>query len=356
MPVGFKIGRHTIGPGNPVFIIAEAGVNHNGDVRIARKLVDTAAKAGADAVKFQTFTAESVASSSAGKAAYQSKNDPRHKSQLEMLESLELSADEFGMLKDYCGKAGVMFLSTPFDIASADLLERLGVEAFKIPSGEITNVQLIRHIARKKKPIILSTGMSNMGEVRNALEIIYSSGNRDVAVLQCTTSYPAAPETLNLSAMRTMAGELGVPTGFSDHSEGILAPIVAVGAGACIIEKHFTLDRKMEGPDHKASIEPAEIAQMVKSIRTAELMLGNGVKSPASGEKEISKLVRRGLFASKDMAKGEKLSAGSIIAKRPMEGIPAERFDDIVGRKLKKDIPAGNSIKWEDLEAEWTEE
>ncbi|MFA6530282.1 MAG: N-acetylneuraminate synthase family protein, partial [Candidatus Micrarchaeia archaeon] len=263
MPIGFKIGSHAIGPGNPVFIIAEAGVNHNGDLGLAKQLVDVAAKSGADAVKFQTFDADELASESAEKAEYQKKNDSRHKNQNEMLKSLQLSEQDFKVLKNYCSEKRIIFLSTPFDIKSANLLESLGVAAYKISSGEITNVPLLRHIAKFGKPIILSTGMADLAEVEKAVKLLKKEGNNDLVLLHCTTSYPAPSESLNLRAIQTLEKKFKTAVGFSDHSQGVIAPIVAIGLGACVIEKHFTLDKTLPGPDHVASLEPAELAAMV---------------------------------------------------------------------------------------------
>lgn len=344
MPNEFKIGRYSVGQGHPCFIIAEAGVNHNGSMELAKKMVDAAKSAGADAVKFQTFVSENLVSESAEKADYQTANDPRHKTQLEMLKSLELSPDQFREIKNYCDSIGIMFLSTPFDMQSVDVLERLEVPAYKIPSGEITNLQLLEYIAKKGKPIILSTGMANMKEIKKAFEIIYATGNKQVAVLQCTTSYPAPPETLNLRVIQTLIKKFNVPVGFSDHSEGILAPIAAVALGACVIEKHFTLDKTLSGPDHNASLEPKELQAMVDAIRRTEKMLGIGVKKPQELELAISKHIRKGLFAAVNIQKGEAITAQKIIAKRPAIGILSEEFEEIVGSVAKTHIAAGDSL------------
>jgi len=349
MPNEFKIGRYSIGQGHPCFIIAEAGVNHNGSVELAKRMVDAAKSAGADAIKFQTFIPEEMTSELAEKADYQNKNDPRHKTQLEMLRSLAFSPEQFKELKVYCDNVGVLFLSTPFEVKSVDILENLGVLAYKIPSGEITNIQLLEYIAKKGKPIILSTGMSSIKEIKFALETIYAAGNKQVAVLQCTTSYPASPETLNLRAMQSIAKKFKVSVGLSDHSEGIVAPIAAVALGACVIEKHFTLDRTMEGPDHKASLEPKELKAMVDAIRKTELMLGTGIKKPHESEFAILKHARKSIFASVEIKSGEKISKDNVIIKRPLIGIPAESLGKALGKKAKRNISAKESIKWKDL-------
>ncbi len=343
------IGSRRIGTHEPCFIIAEAGVNHNGSLANAKKLVDAAKEAGADAVKFQAFNTEELATKDAEKASYQDANDPRHKNQFEMLKSLELQADEFRELAAYCKSKGILFLCTPFDIKSVDLLESLNVPAYKIPSGEITNVPYLRYIAKKKKPMLISTGMANMDEVKRVLSIIYEQGNKQVALFQCVTSYPAPPGLLNLKAMETMQKEFKVPVGFSDHSKGIVADIVATALGACMIEKHFTLDKTMKGPDHKASLEPDELKEMIESIRLAEQMRGNGIKKRTAVEEEIMPKVRKGIYASKDIKKGEKITEKSVATKRPVDGIGAEEYDKVIGKSTKKDIRKGSTITWDDL-------
>lgn len=349
MPIEFKIGRYSIGQGHPCFIIAEAGVNHNGSMELAKKMIDEAKSAGADAIKFQTFISENLVSEDAQKAEYQSKNDPRHKTQLEMLKSLELSQNQFKELKDYCDSVGILFLSTPFDLQSVDILERIGVVAYKIPSGEITNLQLIEYVSRKGKPIILSTGMANLKEIKRAIEVIHSTGNNQVAVLQCTTSYPAPAETLNLRAIQTLAKKFKIPVGLSDHSEGVIASVAAVAIGACILEKHFSLDKLMQGPDHKASLEPKELKEMIYSIRTTEKMLGSGIKKAQEIELSILKHARKSIFASTNIQAGERISKENISLKRPLVGIPAEDADKAIGKMAKINISARKPIKWKDL-------
>ncbi|MFA5049556.1 MAG: N-acetylneuraminate synthase [Candidatus Micrarchaeia archaeon] len=349
MAIKFKIGGHWIGNSKPCFIIAEAGVNHNGKLNLAKKLIATAKKAGADAVKFQTFVSKDLVSETAQKAEYQKANDRRHETQFEMLKSLELTPKQFMDLKTYCKKLDILFLSTPFDLASVELLEKLGISAYKIPSGEITNLQLLRHVARKGKPIILSTGMAGISEIARALKVIYSTGNKRVAILQCTTSYPAPPNTLNLRTIPVLTKKFRMPVGFSDHSEGIVAPVVAVSLGACIIEKHFTLARTLPGPDHKASIEPKELKAMVDAIRTTEQMLGEGLKKKQEIEKEISPHIRKGLYAKTTIKKGEKLTSRNITAKRPVKGLPAEKFDWVLGRHMNINLAEGEPIYLADI-------
>jgi N,N'-diacetyllegionaminate synthase len=344
-----KIKNKEIGEGSPCFIIAEAGVNHNGDVSLAKKLIDTAKDSGADAIKFQTFSAKELASDFADLAEYQKNNVPSFGNQAEMLKKLELSSEEFEELFAYCQEKELIFLSSPFDVKSADFLEELGVLAFKVPSGEITNPLLLRHIARKSKPILLSTGMSSLPEIARALEWINSEVNNQVVLLHCTTSYPAPSDTLNLRALDTLRKEFGLLVGFSDHSEGIVADIAAVSLGACVLEKHFTLDKTMDGPDHKASLEPGELRNMIYSIREAEKMLGTGIKEPAGVEEELVKKIRRGIFASRDILKGHAISAQDINVKRPVLGVPAEDADKLMGRKAKKDIKKGSPISWEEV-------
>ena len=284
-----RIEDKLIGEEEPCFIIAEAGVNHNGSVELAKKLIDAAKDAGADAVKFQTFKAENVVVKDAQKAEYQ-KETTGEGSQYEMIKKLELTEEDFRELADYAKEKDIMFLSSPFDKDSIDLLNELDVPAFKVGSGEITNFPLLRYIAKKGKPIILSTGMSTLGEIEEALDVIRSEGVEDIALLHCVSNYPARIEDVNLRAMGTLKQAFKLPVGFSDHTLGITAPIAAVALGACVIEKHFTLDRNLPGPDHKASLEADELKEMVKAIREVEKVLGNGIKRPTKEEEEIKKL------------------------------------------------------------------
>lgn len=336
------------------FIIAEAGVNHNGDIDTALRLVDMAKKAGADAIKFQTFKSERLVAFSTPKAKYQKANTGSNESQLEMLKRLELTNDNFKRLFSYCRKKGIFFISTPFDEKSADMLDRLGMNIFKIPSGEITNKPLIQHIATKNKPVILSTGMSYLNEVEKAVEWIYdiwnkSGFNQQLTLLHCVSNYPAHAEDVNLYAMNTLKTAFGLSVGYSDHTLGIEIPIAAVAIGAKVIEKHFTLDRNMKGPDHKASLEPDELKAMVKAIRNVEKAMGDGIKRPTEKEDETRIIARRSLVAKRDIKKGDVIRSGDIIIKRPGSGILPEFKDIIKGMKAGKNIKADSVIKWGDL-------
>lgn len=345
-----KIGDRLIGYDRPVFIIAEAGVNHNGDVNLAKKLIDAAVFAGADAVKFQTFQASTLVSEGAKICGYQKNNIGKEESQYDMLRRLELPREHHKDLKDYCEMKGIVFLSTPFTEEDADFLEGLGIEAYKIPSGEITNLPYLEHIAKKGKPIVISTGMSSLDEVRQAKQAIELSGNNNLVFLHCTSDYPAKPRNLNLRAIRTMQTELGTLVGYSDHSEGYVADIAAVALGVCMIEKHFTLDRIMPGPDHKASLEPEEFKEMVGFIRKAEEMLGDYEKQCTPDELEVKKAVRKSIFAQNDIPVGREIAKKDLVAKRPGIGISPSELKNILGKKAKKDIKAGSIIQKEDYE------
>jgi N,N'-diacetyllegionaminate synthase len=347
MQPAFDIGTHSIGAGKPCFVIAEAGVNHNGDLELARKLVQIAADAGADAVKFQTFTAAAIASADAPKARYQSENTGSDESQRDMLHRLELTREMHVALVESCRRAGILFLSTPFDEQSVDLLDELGVPAFKVASGEITNIFLLQHIARKRKPMILSTGMSYLGEVETALRIIASEGNSEVAVLHCVSSYPADPSDVNLRAMATMRSAFGVPVGYSDHTTGIEVPVAAAALGAVVIEKHFTTDRRLPGPDHVASLEPDELRAMVRAIRNVESALGDGRKTPAASERNTAEVARRSLVAARDIAAGEVLDEQMIAVKRPGTGLAPALREMVLGRVTRVGLRAGQMIQFD---------
>jgi len=328
---------------NKTFIIAEAGVNHNGSIKIAKELVDKAKEGGADAVKFQTFRAESLLTGFAPKAEYQKKNDNRKESQFKMLKRVELSLRAHKELIKYCKKKKIIFLSSPFDLESIDLLERLRINIFKIPSGEITNLPYLRKIGRLKKKIILSTGMSNLSEIANALNILTKMGTpkEKITILHCNTEYPTPFKDVNLYAMLTIKNTFNIRVGYSDHSAGIEVSIAAVALGAAVIEKHFTLDKEMEGPDHRASLEPVELSAMVRAIRNIELSLGDGFKRPSYSEQKNSRIVRKSIVASRDIKRGEIFSELNIAAKRPAAGISAMKWDEIIGgmakRAFKKD-------------------
>ena len=331
------------------YIIAEAGVNHNGSLDVAKRLVEEAKRAGADAVKFQTFRAEKLVSRFAGKAEYQKKTTASDESQLEMIRKLELSESDHVELMELCRKRKIDFLSSPFDEESADLLERLGVAAYKIPSGEITNHPFLEHIAGKKKPMILSTGMSSLEEVEEAVAVIFSTGNAALTLLHCVTEYPAPVEEINLRAMITMKEVFGLPVGYSDHTQGIEIAVAAVALGAQVIEKHFTLDRTMPGPDHKASLEPSELLDMVKAIRSVEKALGDGEKKPAPCEVKNMAIARKSIVALKPIGAGEVINKKKIGIKRPGNGIQPKDLEKIIGLKAKRKIGQDEVITWEDL-------
>ena len=322
-----------------VFIIAEAGVNHNGSIDLAKKLIDVASDAGADAVKFQSFKAENLATKNAQKAMYQKETTNIEESQFDMLKKLELSTEMHKELISYCRNKKIIFLSSPFDHESIELLEDLGLEIFKIPSGEITNLPYLRHIGKLDKKIILSTGMSNIDEVRNALDILINSGTKkeNITVLHANTEYPTPMEDVNLRAMVTIGKELDIKFGYSDHTLGIEVDIAAVAMGANCIEKHFTLDCNMEGPDHKASLEPNELKAMVVAIRNIELALGKNIKKPSKSELLNIQIVRKSIVAKTVIKKGEIFSEKNLTTKRPGGGTNPMKWDEIIGTKATKD-------------------
>lgn len=323
---------------NNVFIIAEAGVNHNGDIHIAKKLVDIAVEAKVDAIKFQTFKAEELVCKNARKAEYQESNTEKNESQLEMLKKLELNFDMHKELINYCNDKGIMFLSTPFDIKSIDLLEDLDISIFKIPSGEITNYPYLKKIAGLGKKIIMSTGMSYLSEVSDAVEVLKENGAEDITVLHCNTEYPTPIDDVNLNAMITMKNELNINVGYSDHTVGIDVPIAAVAMGATVIEKHFTLDKDMDGPDHKASLNPYELRMMVKSIRNIEKALGSCKKVPSNSEIKNLVVARKSIVAKHDIKKGEIITEKNICCKRPGNGISPMKWNDIIGITAVRDF------------------
>ncbi len=343
-------GSLSIGPNFPCFVIAEAGVNHNGDLELARRLVDVAAEAGADAVKFQTFRADRLVSPTAPKAAYQRQTTDAGESQLDMLRRLELSPAAHRELNDYCRQRGLIFLSTPFDEESADLLDELDVLAFKIGSGEVTNHPFLEYVARKGKPIILSTGMSYLSEVDEAVRVLRDAGCEQLILLHCVSSYPAAPADANLKAIQTLAAAFGVPVGYSDHTPGIEVALAAVALGACVIEKHFTLDRNLPGPDHRASLEPPELRALISGVRTVERALGDGIKRPVPAEADTRAVARRSLAARVDIPAGVIVEAGMLTALRPADGIPPGLIRRVIGRRTRRSLTAGQFIDWSDLE------
>lgn len=335
------IGDRKVGAGQPCFIIAEAGVNHNGSIKLAFELVDIAVRACADAVKFQTFRAEKVCSPVAPKANYQLQSTDNQESQLEMVKKLELPFEAFRDLQFYCNSKGILFLSTPFDYESVDFLAELCVPAFKIPSGEITNLPFIERVAKIGRPVILSTGMATLSEVGKAVETVRSMGNTQLVLLQCVSNYPAQPASINLRAMETMAQEFGAPVGYSDHTTGTEVSIAAVALGACIIEKHFTISRGLPGPDHSASLESDELASMVRSIRNVEAALGDGVKQPAREEANTAAVARRSLVAARDIGAGTVLTEDLVAIMRPGTGLPPAMRSQLLGRRTRLDIEAG---------------
>lgn len=324
---------------NKVFIIAEAGVNHNGSIELAKKLIDVARDAGADAVKFQTFKAEKLVSKNAQKADYQKRTTDSSESQFDMIKKLELDEATHHELIAYCNEKKIMFLSTPFDHDSIELLHGLGLEIFKIPSGEITNLPYLRHIGKLGKQVILSTGMADMGEIEDALDILTEAGTKkeDITVLHANTMYPTPMEDVNLRAMTTIGNTFDVAYGYSDHTLGIEVDIAAVAMGASCIEKHFTLDKTMEGPDHKASLEPDELKEMVKAIKNIELALGNSVKKPSKSEIQNIQIARKSIVAKRLIKKGEILGEDNLAVKRPGNGINPMRWDEIIGAIATKD-------------------
>ncbi|MDX9967258.1 MAG: N-acetylneuraminate synthase [Sulfuricurvum sp.] len=321
------------------FIIAEAGVNHNGSLDLAKKLIDVAAEAGADAVKFQTFKAEKLVSKKAQKAEYQKQTTDAAESQYDMIKKLELDEPAHRELIRYCGEKKIRFLSTPFDHESIELLDAQGMEIFKIPSGEITNLPYLRHIGGLGKEVILSTGMADLGEIEDALDLLVSSGTpkEKITILHATTEYPCPMDEVNLRAMGTIASAFGVRTGYSDHTRGIEVPIAAVAMGASVIEKHFTLDRTMEGPDHKASLEPDELCAMVAAIRNIEKALGEGIKKPSPSEAKNMAVARKSIVAARPIRAGEVFTSENIAIKRPGTGISPMRYDEIVGERAARD-------------------
>jgi N-acetylneuraminate synthase len=343
--ISMRIGKHEIGEGLGCFILAEAGVNHNGSLAQACALVDAAVEAGADAVKFQTFTAEKLVLPDTPQAQYQRRASQGAESQLEMLKGLELSRKDHQALVEHCRKQGIPFLSTPFDEDSADFLESLGVEAFKIGSGDLTNVPLLEHVARKGRPMIVSTGMSTLGEVEAAVTAIETQGDPALVLLHCVSNYPAAPRDANLRAMATLRLAFGCPVGYSDHTMGIEVPLAAAALGACVIEKHFTLDRGLPGPDHQASMEPREFKRLVQGIRLVEAAMGDGRKRPVASEADVLAVARRSLVAAVAIPKGTALRTEMLALRRPGTGLPADMRRGLVGRRASVDIPAGTLLQ-----------
>jgi N,N'-diacetyllegionaminate synthase len=331
-------------------IIAEAGVNHNGDINLAKKLIDAAAEAGVDYVKFQTFKATKLVSRDARKADYQNRNTNDFiESQLEMLQKLEISESHHYELVDYCKTKSIKFLSTAFDLESLDFLKKLGIDLFKIPSGELTNLPYLEKVSSIADSIILSTGMSTLTEIEESVSILRANPNAQISILHCNTDYPTPFSDVNLLVMNTLKEHFNTPVGYSDHTIGIEVPIAAVALGATIIEKHFTLDRKMEGPDHAASIEPDELKQMVIAIRNIEKALGNEVKQPTTSEKKNIYIARKSIHLSRPMNSGEILTKEDFEMLRPGDGISPMKYHELIGRKLIKSLPKGQKLSFQDF-------
>ncbi|MFN1835358.1 N-acetylneuraminate synthase [Balneola sp. MJW-20] len=337
-----------------VYIIAEAGVNHNGDIKNAIRLIEAASHSGVDAVKFQSFKAAKLVSKAAKKAKYQFDNtNDGDDTQYNMLKSLELSEDDHALLIKECEKRGIQFLSTAFDLDGIDFLDELGMPFFKSPSGEITNYPYLKRLAQKGKPVVLSTGMADMEEIKAAVDILTEHGLKlnDVSVLHCNTEYPTPMEDVNLKAMNTIKDELGVQVGYSDHTLGIEVPIAAVALGAKIIEKHFTLDRSLPGPDHRASLEPDELKEMVTAIRNIEKAIsGSGEKKPSPSEQKNKVVARKSIHMTRSKEAGEVISEEDIIALRPGNGISPMEWEKIIGKKLKQACSASEMLHWSSLE------
>ncbi len=339
----------TLGEGPGAFVIAEAGVNHNGDLALAERLIDAAADAGCDAVKFQTFKAAALAGADAQKAEYQKETSGAGESQLEMLRRLELPYEAHHRLIERCRERGILFLSTPFEEESADFLEALGLPLFKVPSGELTNLPFIGYVARKGRPLIMSTGMANLSEVEAGVREAQAAG-APLALMHCVSNYPARAQDSNLRAMETMRQAFGVPVGYSDHTLGIEVPIAAVAMGAVVIEKHFTLDRGMEGPDHAASLEPDELAAMMAGIRKVESALGDGIKRPVASELAVARVARKSVVAARDIAAGEVVTTQMLTCRRPATGLSPDKLPWLLGRAARRAIAAGTQLELGDVQ------
>jgi len=341
-----------IGPGHPVFIIAEAGVNHNGELELAKKMIDEAKEAGADAIKFQTFKAERLVTQDTDKALYQKESAQSNETQYEMLKRLELSENAHRVLFDYASKKDIIFLSTPFDEVSADFLENLGVAAFKVSSTDLTNVPFLIYLAGKRLPILLSTGMSGLQEIADSVNAIKETGNNRIVLFQCTSNYPTKPEDANLKVINTLADNFALNVGFSDHTIGPYAAVLAVALGASVIEKHFTLNKNLSGPDHKMSAEPAEFNEMVRMIRLSEKLLGSEEKFISAKEKKVAAVARKSLVAKKAIKAGTKITAEMISVKRPGTGIKPANLYDIIGKIAAQDIEANQVLSNNDIRSE----
>lgn len=346
----FEIAGRKIGGGARCFVIAEAGVNHNGDVALAHRLIDVAADAAADAVKFQTFDPDLLASADAPKAAYQVERTGEAETQKQMLQKLVLPADAYPALMQHAADRGIVFLSTPFDARSAELLARLRLPAMKISSGEVTNHPFLALLAGLGVPLLLSTGMSDLAEVEAAVGVIRARSSAGLALFHCTSSYPAPLESINLRAMHALRAAFDVPTGYSDHSIGALVPCAAIAAGAELLEKHITLDRAMPGPDHAASMEPADFTALVRAIRELEVVLGDGVKRVQPSEREVKKVARRSLYAVRALPAGHVLVESDVICRRPALGLSPARLGSLVGKRTRRAIETDAMLREDDFE------
>lgn len=345
-----RIGNAQIGASAPVWIIAEAGVNHNGDLGLALELVHAAKECGAACVKFQTFRSERIVTRESPKARYQLETTSVNESQFEMLKKLELGYDAFARIAEECAREGVVFLSTPYSIEDVDLLESLHAPAYKIASALAVEPPLLERVADTGKPVLLSTGMCNLDEVRTAVRTLTRAGCEELVLFQCTTDYPSRLEEANLRVIPTLREEFRAPVGYSDHSEGLLATTAAVALGACAIERHFTLDRTMPGPDHLASSDPAEMRLLVETVRNVEKALGSGIKSPTARETANRKNMRRGIVAARQLPDGHRLELQDLAFKRPLQGIAPAEYEQLIGRRLTRTVAADEPISWSDLE------
>lgn len=350
MVATIAIAGRAVGDGQRCFVIAEAGVNHNGSVELAKRLVDAALEAGADAVKFQTWVTEKLIVADAPMAEYQKQNVGQDSSQFEMLKQLELSYDDFREIKEYADGAGILFFSTPDEEDSADFLDELGVPLFKIGSGEVTNIPFLRHIGNKGKPIVLSTGMSTLGEVEAAVRAIEATGNRQLVLLHCVSDYPADPADCNLKAMQALKTAFQYPVGFSDHTLGIHVPIAAVAMGACVLEKHLTLDTSLPGPDQAMSLQTGGFAEMVKALNSVQKAMGTGRKTPTNPELDTKLVVQKTIVAARDLPEGKVLQTEDLMVRRASGGLPPEHLDSLIGKRAKQLIPASRAVSLSMLE------
>lgn len=344
-----RIGARTIGEGHPVFIIAEAGVNHNGSVKLAKRLVDVAKKAGADAVKFQNFEASEVATKNASMAAYQKRNTGKRESQIEMIRKFELSVKDFGAIAAHAKKRSIIFFSTPHGgFRSVDDMKKLGVPLYKFSSADLNNLPVLQYAARLKKPMLLATGMADLKDIKEPIETIRKTGNTNIIVLQTTTDYPARLKDAHLQAMQTIAKKYGVLPGYSDHTIGNTAAVVAVALGAKVLEKHITLDNTMSGPDHKASANPKDFKAYVQAVRDAEATIGSREKRIAARSRQYMPLVMKSVVARKAIKKGEKLNATNLAIKRPAKGLPPKFYFEMIGKKATRDLKPDEFIRRKD--------